>query len=665
MAVARIQDHLEYASVGISEAETEATARAVDAVMKRDRREWPAFPTSAHEFDLEELVASSMEHPALVPFHDRVLDASVVLVVDALVSDPALDRVATCLYEAGPDIARVAELEALRIRVHEAESQGLRRSRILDLLPDPILLTDVDDRVLLSNARAERLLTARPDASAGHRRAVETNNLYFSALRARATLYEDAENRHELRELRLVDPKNGSDLRFEASWHAFSGAGNWSEGTIWILRDITDLKNVAVELESQYKRAVATEHEARSESERLEVIIENAGVPILVTDARARIALMNREAEGLFDSPDGERPDDSDPDTGARMNDIRLLGLIQDFALQPQRVLHEQLRLIGSDGEPFPVEAVCTKILDADDEPVAVVTVLHDLTHEVEIERLAAELRILNDELEERVAGATRQLEERNEQLERQRSELERASRLKSEFLATMSHELRTPINAALGYNSLLREGLFGPLTDHQRRALERMQLSSEHLLAIINDILDLTKVESGGIVLHPTEVQPAEILERVSARARPAARKKSLVYDSVAEPDLPPLQVDELRLEQVLANLVSNAIKFTDEGTVSLRARRVPHRDWISFEVEDTGIGIAPSQLESIFEEFRQVDQTITREHGGTGLGLAISRKLTDLMGGHIDVESEPGEGALFRVLLPLVPPEPDAQGG
>jgi signal transduction histidine kinase len=301
---------------------------------------------------------------------------------------------------------------------------------------------------------------------------------------------------------------------------------------------------------------------------------------------------------------------------------------------------------------------VSTKILDAHREATAVVTVLHDLTQEVENQRLAHELRSLNTGLEERVRAATRELAERNSRLERQSSELERASRMKSEFLATMSHELRTPINAVLGYNSLLRDGLFGDLTGEQQDALRRMRNAAEHLLTLISDILDLSRVEAGQIQVSASDVDLAECLGTLAESVRPMAEQKSLRYTVDLAASIPPIRTDVTRLRQVLLNLLSNAVKFTQEGSVTLRAGPGSTYERVRIEVIDTGIGIEPVHLESIFDEFTQADQSPTRRHGGAGLGLTISRRLIEVMGGEMGVSSELGRGSTFYVELPVLPP-------
>ncbi|MFW6079024.1 MAG: sensor histidine kinase, partial [Gemmatimonadota bacterium] len=229
---------------------------------------------------------------------------------------------------------------------------------------------------------------------------------------------------------------------------------------------------------------------------------------------------------------------------------------------------------------------------------------------------------------------------------------------LKSEFLANMSHELRTPINALLGYAAILREGIYGDLTDQQETALAKISIAAQHLLALINDILDLSKIEAGKVVLTIEEVRVERVIDEVCETIEPLVREKSLDFELDIGLPLPIMTTDATKLRQVLLNLLSNAVKFTHRGLVALRAE-ARHGDagpdGIRIQVEDTGIGIKPEELETIFDDFRQADQSATREYGGTGLGLSITKKLLAMLGGTISVESEWGEGTCFTVELPL----------
>lgn len=228
------------------------------------------------------------------------------------------------------------------------------------------------------------------------------------------------------------------------------------------------------------------------------------------------------------------------------------------------------------------------------------------------------------------------------------------ASRTKSDFLARMSHELRTPLAAIIGYGELLSDGITGPVNEEQSRQLGRIRSSANHLLAIIDEILTLARMEAGKERVQFQEVDVHELLESVSSMAEPLAAAKGLEFRLEAVSPLS-IQTDPMKLRQVLLNLISNAVKYTDSGKVSLG--NGSNDGHVDFFVRDTGVGVSEEHLDKIFEPFWQVEQTTTRRSGGTGLGLAVTRQFVDLLGGQISVESELGKGSTFTVRLPVQP--------
>jgi signal transduction histidine kinase len=231
------------------------------------------------------------------------------------------------------------------------------------------------------------------------------------------------------------------------------------------------------------------------------------------------------------------------------------------------------------------------------------------------------------------------------------RDEAERANRAKNDFLAVMSHELRTPLNAIIGYGSLLRDGIPDPPTAGQHRQIERIGASAKHLLALIDEVLSLSRLELGRERITPSSIAVGTLIEEAAAMMEPEARKKGLVL-SLSVPDQEVMMVtDAGKLRQALVNLLGNAVKFTDHGEVSIRARAEPEVDQVVFDVEDTGIGISAEHLPRVFDAFWQVDQAPTRRVGGTGLGLHVTRRLVRLLGGDVSVRSVPGEGSCFTI--------------
>ncbi len=280
------------------------------------------------------------------------------------------------------------------------------------------------------------------------------------------------------------------------------------------------------------------------------------------------------------------------------------------------------------------------------------------------LETQQAELEQTNEELAGQRDAMDRKNKELNEaqiQLEERAQELQRSSKYKSEFLANMSHELRTPLNSSLILAKLLSENSHGNLSGEQVKFAESIYSAGNDLLNLINDILDISKVEAGKLEVLPENTSVARVVEGLRGMFEPLAGDKGLTLKVEVQPGTPPmLYTDSQRLEQILKNLLSNAIKFTEKGQVSLTVAQAPGAR-IAFIVKDSGIGIAEDQQESIFEAFRQADGTTNRRYGGTGLGLSISRDLATLLGGTISVSSTPGQGSEFTLSMPEQFVEPD----
>ena len=278
------------------------------------------------------------------------------------------------------------------------------------------------------------------------------------------------------------------------------------------------------------------------------------------------------------------------------------------------------------------------------------------------VQSRTTELDNLTASLEEQVETRTAELREQatrltktNRELAVARKQAEDANKLKSEFLSTMSHELRTPLNAINGYTQIMLAGMTGTFDPEQTEYLDRIWSNGKHLLHLINDILDLAKIEAGRIdvVKEPFNLQ--EWLDGIVMQVQGLADEKKLDFEVILDERMPEaIMADSDRLRQVVINLLSNAFKFTDEGHVKLAIRRQGKDKW-EVVVSDTGVGIPSHAQEYIFDEFRQVDGTSRRQHGGTGLGLAIVRSLCLMMSGNIRVKSQVGQGSTFTVLLPL----------
>jgi signal transduction histidine kinase/CheY-like chemotaxis protein len=276
----------------------------------------------------------------------------------------------------------------------------------------------------------------------------------------------------------------------------------------------------------------------------------------------------------------------------------------------------------------------------------------HDLRQiHAELRRREEELVRLNKELEDTNRGVVALYAELDEKADF----LQRASEIKTRFLSNMSHEFRTPLNSILSLSRMLLDRLDGDLTAEQEKQVGFIRKAAENLSDLVNDLLDLAKVEAGKLVVRPTEFTVHDLFSALRGMLRPLLAQNAavaLVFDEPGE--LPPLHTDEGKLSQILRNLISNALKFTEQGEVRVAAQR--EDEHVTFTVRDTGIGIATENRERIFEEFVQIENPLQKRYKGTGLGLPLSRRLAQLLGGGLQVESAPGQGSTFTVALPFI---------
>jgi signal transduction histidine kinase len=525
---------------------------------------------------------------------------------------------------------------------------------MLNGVSDPILLTDPAGRLLLTNPRAEKLFRAQPGDSDGRRRALAVNHLLFAAaLMGRAAAGTRAAAPSASRaELSLVDPDDGSDLLFE---HLCSPLPDPEHGRVLVsvLRNVTDLGRADAELAESYRRLRSADAEVRAERHRLSLIIDTVADPILVTDAAGDIVLMNAPAEALFTDPDGASPE---VQRRVRANDAHFSSFLSGQAVSGHGGRWTaEISLTGpSTGRTLPVEAVAGQVLSLQGELTWIVTILHDRTEARERAQLLEQVTLARAELEAKVAAATASLAEQNELLRRQAMELEQVSAAKTQFLANISHELRTPLNAVLGYTSMILQGVQGELNAAQARSLVRVDSNARHLLALINNVLDISRIESGRMPVTPVPFRIPDLLGEVVDELEPIINRSRLRVSITLAEGVRPLRTDRQKVKQIVLNLLSNALKFTPAGSIHISVRLDVRTDEVAIAVKDSGPGISAEDRERIFQDFTQLDNSPSRAHGGTGLGLSICRRLATILGGRITLSSEPGHGSTFTAVLP-----------
>jgi PAS domain S-box-containing protein len=546
----------------------------------------------------------------------------------------------------------------LRLRNLTADP-GVDRERhllysIINAVTDPILLTDEAGKLIIGNMRAEQLFAFRPEESEGRRRAVEINNLFFSSALA-GRLVE--ENTASAREVILVDPEDGSDLLFELLTSRMSLDRDTS-AVVSVLRNVTDLGRARQELEENYRRLMEAQVQMRTERNRLDLLVDSVGDPIIVTDPAGDILMTNSPAERFF-TPD-ERGN-KEAQRRVQANVAQFSSFISGLMLQSgttgtQQRWRERLVITEPEtGRAVPMEAVAGSMMAGPSELNGVVTVLHDQTETIERERLYAELQQASAGLELKVREATAELAHQNELLRRQALALEQASAAKSQFLANVSHEFRTPLNAILGYSLMLMGGFYGQLTEEQARTVQRIDANSKHLATLINDVLDIERIEAGRMPLQISQFPVQDVVREVMEELQGVIAQSPAMVTVTVPADVPRLRSDRQKLKQILVNLLSNALKYTKEGTIEIIAAHDASLGRMTLSVRDSGVGIAAEDHTRIFEPFQQAKRVITRPQGGTGLGLAISRRLAQMLGGDVGVESALGAGSTFTVNIPV----------
>lgn len=574
----------------------------------------------------------------------------------------------------GPTRARLHRVLAERAQREQAE-QALRESRamlqlVLDAIPVRVHWKDTRSVYQGCNRRfAEDAELSSPEALAGR--------TDFELPWAQYADYYRSKDRQVLESGQPLPP-------YEQPRTTSAGELRWLLQSKLPLRDGQGATiGVLTVYEDVTERRAAAERLAASERKYRE-LVQHANSAIVRLSPQGEITFINEFGQRFFGWSEAElvgRPAAellfSTRPSAAR--DLRTL--VDALRADPEAPVQRLTEIACKDGRRVWVAWTNKAVFGEDGELVGVFCVGSDVTEQREAEEA---LRRAHDELEQRVEARTAELSRANDalveenamhlqavaeirrlnaDLEARAAELAAANerlqeldRLKSEFLATMSHELRTPLNSIIGFTGILRAGMAGPLTDEQGKQLGMVHGSASHLLTLINDLLDLSRLEAGRIELDRRGYDLRAVVADVEASCRPAVSAKGLAF-RVELPEGPlPLVGDRKRCFQVLLNLASNAVKFTDRGEVRISAAVEGAR--LRVTVADTGIGIRPEHLGMLFEAFRQVDGSARRVYEGTGLGLYLCRKLLGLMGGEIGVESTFGQGSRFSFTLPREAP-------
>lgn len=362
---------------------------------------------------------------------------------------------------------------------------------------------------------------------------------------------------------------------------------------------------------------------------------------VTITDLNENIIFVNQSLLGTYGYSENELIGQNIKILRPMVNSSEIIQEIQPITMKGG--WQGELVNKRKDGSEFPISLRTTIIYDKENQPIALVGLSNDITKRKKEQK---ELMLHRDHLEELV-------KQRTSELELEKEHAQSADRLKSAFLATMSHELRTPLNSIIGFSGILMQELPGPLNQEQKKQLGMVQTSSRHLLSLINDVLDISKIEAGQLKVNIEPFNLSDVIHKVVDLSNPIIEKKKLQILVSITPEFIEIESDKQRVQQILINLVNNAIKFTETGNISIICNKT--QEEVTIEVKDSGIGIEKEQMELLFKPFSQIDTGLTRKHEGTGLGLSICKKLLDILNGTVDVVSEFNIGSTFTVKLPI----------
>ncbi|MBS0633663.1 MAG: PAS domain S-box protein, partial [Verrucomicrobia bacterium] len=545
-----------------------------------------------------------------------------------------------CLVGVGIDISERRRAEAA------LQESRARFEVVVDNLREGLVIADPAGDYLYWNPAALRLL-GFADLEEGRRRQGEFEAVFAVSTRAGSDL---PPGEWPLARARRGDTYDRLELRVrrrDSDWERiFSYSGtqvSYAPGralAFVTMRDVTE----RIRGEEERQRLLEAERAARQQVDQILSSVTDAFVTL---DREWRYRYVNDRAAQIF----GRKKEDL---IGRHIWTEFPASVGQPFQLAYERAMTERVQIQFEDYYA-PYDRWFENRVYPSAEGISIV--FQDISERKRAERA---LREAHEELEHKVARRTEELQEALERAEA-------ADRVKSAFLATMSHELRTPLNSIIGFTGIVLQGLAGPLNAEQTKQLGMVRGSARHLLELINDVLDISKIEAGQLEVRLEPFDLRASLDRTVALVRPMAERKGLELSCTVAPGTGEMVSDRRRLEQILLNLLNNAVKFTDRGSVTVTVR--PVSDFrpagapapvaaVELRIADTGVGIKPQDLPKLFQPFRQIDSGLARIHEGTGLGLAICRRLVTLLGGTIAASSEWSRGSVFTVILPLQMP-------
>jgi PAS domain S-box-containing protein len=485
---------------------------------------------------------------------------------------------------------------------------------IMKSVADPIVLTNLDNEILLQNRRAEELFSGSANAGEGKRRALKMNDLLFSAYLSSATV---SSSELVQRDITLVDPIEGSDIHFEVISTPAVNARGEPLGLVSIFRDVTDLREANEELARNFDKLQQAESESRRERDRLDLIIENVGHPIVVCDSSGNFILFNRRAELLFQENDSFRPTAA---AAIRTNAVKLTSFISGLASASETGRQAEIELIDPDGgRSLPMEITAREVLDPAGQVTAVVSILHDLTEIRELERRRVEQQLFESE---KLAAIGR-------------------------LAASIAHEVNNPLEAIKNALYLMQSGTEG---DKNTRFLEIARKETERVSHIIRQMLGFAR-RSGEV----DWVDVNQLLEETLVLLEKKLKQSKIRVVRTLDADLPKIRARADQMRQVLLNLLINAQQaIPGEGEISVATSRLHQalQPSILVQISDSGVGIAEDDLTRIFEPFFSTGKK------GTGLGLWVTHDIVRQHGGRIDVTSEQGRGTTFNIILQIDSP-------